>query len=180
MRSGTSMMMKALSEGGLDPVMNLKRNELNIKFGDEHFTPNKGGFYELERNQMQQFDFPRPYEGKLIKVLYGGLRFLAPGDYKIVLMLRNPEEIRQSYHAFFSSDVTFNQYDNNIQQTKELIQVRTDFHATELNYRDVVDNPKEAFNLLASNGWPIDVDRATAVVDPELCRFKLEELEIGI
>ena len=73
MRTGTSMMMKALEAGGLDACYKQSREEMKNRYADEHYDPNIGGLYELERKDYQKPNFPRDYEGKLIKCLNKGI-----------------------------------------------------------------------------------------------------------
>jgi len=101
MRSGTSMMMDALTAGGLNPCHKKSRDNSLGKHAGEGYHPNPNGFYELEASDFKEVGFPRKFEGQLIKVLYGGLYKMVPGDYKIVFMRRDQEESRQSYEAFF-------------------------------------------------------------------------------
>ena len=49
-----------------------------------------------------------------------------------------------------------------------------------LNYQDVITNPKEEFKKLLIKNWPIDIIKASKVVNPSLYRFRLERLTIGI
>lgn len=182
MRSGTSMMMNALTAGGLDPAYNKSRNEMNTDYGDDDYKPNANGFYELSQKDFQAPDFPAAYEGKLIKVLFGGVAKIKAGDYHIVFMMRNFEEIRQSYNAFFNANtnITEERYNVLMETAIGILEQRRDVNVTVLNYRDVVQEPYVHFDLLKRKGWDIDVKKAASVVDPELFRFKLEDLEVGI
>ena len=69
MRTGTSMMMKALEAGGMDASYKQSRDVMKDHYADEYYNPNIGGLYELEKQDYQKWDFPRDYEGKLIKAL---------------------------------------------------------------------------------------------------------------
>lgn len=182
MRTGTSMMMAALEAGGLDPVFNPSRDDLNDRHGDEHYKPNEGGFYELSRQQYQQIGFPGMYAGRLLKCLWGGLPRLCPGQYLVVFMMRDPEEIRQSFEAFFGTTAppSLKQYKSIMDLSVALLRNRRDTHVHVLQYRDAVDQPLRSFRRLRELGWPISVDEAAAIVDPDLCRFRLEGLEVGI
>jgi len=183
MRSGTSMMMQCLVAGGLDPVYDPRREHMNETYGDEHYKPNAKGFYEPSYMEYRKFGFPKMYDGKLMKILRGGVPTLAVADYLVILMRRDPEEIRQSYEAFFggSADmVILNNYEERLANSEEMIRNRRDMSLTCLDYRSVVDDPRPAFETLHGNGWPIDVDAAAAEVDPTQCRFRLEQLEVGI
>ncbi len=182
MRTGTSMMMKCLEQGGLSPVFSEHRESLNQKFGDKYYKPNEGGFYELTREQYNQIGFPRMYSGKLIKCLFGGTYRLVVHNYKIVFMMRDPEEIRQSYEAFTEEPAPpiTKCYNEVMNDCIDILKNRKDTDVTVLQYRNVVDNPRDAFKLLKDNGWPINIDKAVAVVDEKLCRFRKENLTIGI
>ena len=182
MRTGTSMMMRCLQAGGLDAVYQEGRDKMNDKFGDDDYQPNKDGFYEMFRVDYQQPHFPRMYAGRLIKCLFSGLPTMVVHDYKVVFMLREHEEIRQSYEAFFHQELGMkkNTYTEAMQESIDLLHNRKDTHATVLQYRDVVKNPQENFEVLRNNGWPINVSKAVSVVNQDLCRFRLEKLTVGI
>ena len=107
MRTGTSMMMRALEEGGMKAINKQSRDKMKNRYKDEHYDPNIGGLYELEINDYLKFDFPKKYKGKLIKMLWGGVANFAPmSSVRIVFMLRDEEEIRQSFDAFFGRQIT--------------------------------------------------------------------------
>ena len=182
MRTGTSMMMQALEAGGLKTAFNPIRNKMNKQHGDKDYKPNPGGFYELSRKEYSQYGFPRMYQGKLIKCLWGGLWKFFPGDYLIVFMRRDPEEIRQSYEAFFDQPPppSFKNFKDITKDTLEYIKVRKDMQVLEINYRDVIDNPKKIFTQIKKFGFPININKATKVVDPTQYRFQLDKLTKGI
>ena len=102
MRSGTSMMMRALEAGGLEAAYDSSRDVMNDKFGDDNYKINPGSFYEILPMKYRGLNFPLDYRGKLIKVLLWGLTNMWVHEYKIVFMLRDFEEIRQSWEAAFA------------------------------------------------------------------------------
>lgn len=184
MRTGTSMMMKALEAGGLDAIYRQSREVMKKRFADEHYDPNIGGLYELDKKDYMEFGFPEKQEGKLIKVLNLGVPRMAvmQEGIRVVFMRRDTEEIRQSYDAFFSRQLqNIGNHERNMQDIKVRILNRKDvisFH--EFWYRQVVEDPLKYFAILKDAGWPINVDKAVETVDPQYCRFKLENLDIGI
>ncbi len=97
-------------------------------------------------------------------------------------MRRDPEEVRQSYCAFFrvSPPHIGNNYTSVLDERISILRKRRDVQLAVLWYRDVVADPLETFQGLVDSGWPIDPQKAVSIVDPDLCRFKLEELEVGI
>jgi len=177
------MMMQALEAGGLDAAYDEIRNQMNTKWGDEDYKPNAGGFYELHGKRYAELGFPQKYEGRLIKCLFAGIPKLAKGNYKIIFMTRDPEEIRQSYEGFFSKPPPgriLEKYPKMIGYITDIMDVREDMDYILMRYRDVIKNPLGAFQKLKDFGFPIDVKKSASIVDPELCRFKIEELEVGI
>lgn len=176
------MMMRALAEGGLDAAFNPNRDRMNKQYGDEYYKPNGPGFYELSREQYQHIDFPKQYKGQLIKCLWGGITKIIPGNYKIVFMRRHIEESYQSHDAFFGNKPRMTQEEivKRLEYAEGIMRERRDCQVERVWYRDVVENPYDMFNMLKKKGWEIDPYKAAEIVDPELCRFRLENLEVGI
>lgn len=179
-RCGTTMMMQCFEAGGLEAVKNEGRDRWAGAYADESYHPNRGGQYELEERDLQRFmRNPTIYEGKLVKLLFDKVVRMAAGAYRIVFMEREWEEIRQSYMAFFGTAPRMNeeQFHDLMTYTKGILEQRRDMDVAYFWYRDVLAEPGQHFKRL---GWPIDVEKATAVVDPEQCRYKLEELTRGV
>lgn len=175
MRTGTSMMMKCIMEASdLEACYDEEREFLNERYGDDYYLPNPGGFFELARKKVLRIGFPRDFQGKLIKVLYGELMSLVAGDYKIVFMMRDKEEIRQSYETFFKmgSPQSLEHYDELMKDTIERAAIRRDVDIVQFNYSDVINHPKQKFQTLYDHGWPINVRKAATLVDPQLYRFR--------
>ena len=90
-RSGTSMMMKMLSEGGLDVVTDA------IRAADED---NPNGYFEFEpvkQLKAGEAAWLNGAEGKLVKVISALLEYLpADRQYKVVFMEREIPEILAS------------------------------------------------------------------------------------
>lgn len=183
MRSGTSMMMQALIAGGMEAEYRESRDAMKNRFADEDYDPNPH-LFELERADYQKPGFPRGYEGKLIKALRAGPGRMAvmPGGIRVLVMRRDPEEIRQSYMAFFGrSDFTAEQIDKEMEGHIQAIANRRDSRFMEVWYRSVVENPVPWFERVRKFfGVPLDVRAAAGVVDPKWLRYRLEELEVGV
>jgi len=184
MRTGTSMMMKALESGGLNACYKNSRDEFRKKFADKYYDPNNGGLYELERSDYRKLNFPEDYDGKLIKGLKTCVPMMnyMPNGIRVVFMLRDKEEIRQSYNAFFNDELNnMEHHDEMMRRIILKIENRKDVKSLNVfNYRNVIENPNRCFSLLKSKGWPINVDKCVKIVKPELYRFKKELLTIGI
>lgn len=184
MRTGTSMMMKALEAGGLDSEYKQSRDEMKERFADEHYNPNIGGLYELEKVDYLQPTFPQKYKGKLIKGLNRCVSNMAvmPDGIRVIFMMRDPEEIRQSYEAFFGQSLSnITNYERNMKIYINQIKNRKDVLSIHVfRYRDVINNPLKYFKILEKTGWKINSERCVQVIDEKYCRFKKEILTKGI
>lgn len=183
MRSGTSMMMKALEAGGMTAVYRQSRDEMKNRYADDQYDPNFGGLYELERQDYLKPDFPKGYEGKLIKALRSGPGRMSVMDegIRVLWMTRDPEEIRQSYMAFFGkSDFTTEQIEADCARNLALAKNRRDARVMEVPYRAVVETPAAWFRRIHNFGFHIDEKKASEVVSDEWLRYRKEELEVGV
>ena len=177
-RSGTKMVMECLETGGMTVVKSDHRDRYNDVHSDELYAPNKGGLYEVSMREMRTFGFPCQHDGKAIKVVVPFLHFLAVHDYEVIFMHRNSEEIRQSAEASFKIRKTVDEIIRETYEGLNSLRNRRDVHKiVEWNYRDVLADPLRHFESL---GWPLDAQKAASVVDPNLCRFRLEKLEVGL
>ncbi len=175
-------MMRALEAGGLEAIARKSREDFRQKFKDDVYDPNEGGLYELDPSDATD-EFPAQFKGKLIKVLMPGLdRISVMPKIKMVFMRRDTEEIRQSYQAFFgkSFELDDKEFTPRMNKAIENLANRKDVELTVLWYKDVIAHPEQTFSDLAASGWPIDPEKAAAVVNPELYRFRRENLELGI
>lgn len=176
------MMMEALIAGGMDAAWSEQRDLIPGLYADALYSPNKSGLFEIPLSEYTMQGFPLQYTGKLIKVLVWGLSGLAEHEYSVVFMLRDYEEIRQSYQAFLGNKlrVKKNQFEENIAKALEGLRSRKSVSLTVLNYRDVVNDPVEQFSKLTVAGWDFDVNAAASVVSKSLCRFRTENLIAGL
>ena len=114
--------------------------------------------------------------------MYGGITRIAAIDYyQIIFMRRDPEEIKQSYAAFFGHDLRVKNSDlvGRLETVIGIMRARRDVDLIEVWYRDVVDNPKKAFSEIRLKGWPIDIDKVAAIVDKKQRRYVSEKLSHG-
>ena len=179
-RCGTSMMMYGGETGGLEVLKSPERDVWATKFRDKQYDPNSKGLFELLPGPRKRLVMdPAPHAGKLVKVLYNSVLHFRAGDYRIVFMEREYEEIRQSFLAFFNKPIrlTETQYHCAMTYTKGILRQRRDVDLVEWQYRDVVENAVAAFGSL---DWPIDVSAAASVVDPTQCRYRVENLTVGV
>ncbi len=169
-RSGTSMMMQILYYGGMDVAFDKKRPP------DTH---NPKGYFELEGgkviNRLMEGTFPmEKYDGKFIKVTAYGLKFLPPGDYRIVYMIRDIEEIMDSMEKMagkIDRDVEKPIFEKLNRYAMKLMEKREDIEYIIVKYNDVLKDPrKEIERVNEFLGGKLDVESAMKAVDPKLYR----------
>ena len=177
MRSRTTMMMHCLEAGGMNPLWDSERddwakgNEVEINPASELREITNATFESFWQN-------PAQYDGRLIKVItkYGYLR-LPSWQYRVLLMIRDPEEIRQSFFRIFGKPLMFTG-DKDVPLTNELYYhiingVMSDLTEQNIPFiplqsKLVLERPQGTFRYLKQQGWPIDPDKAAAMVRPEL------------
>lgn len=89
-RSGTSMMMKMLAAGGLEPLTD------NIRAADED---NPKGYFEFERVKQIEHDkaWLEDARSRVVKLISALLKYLPPSyQYKVIFMKRSMPEILAS------------------------------------------------------------------------------------
>lgn len=181
MRSGTSMMMKALEKSGMAARYNETKDRiLSEKYEHPDYHPNPEGFFELGTHEFESPDFPGMYQGKLIKALHWRLKALPPFSYKIVFMLRDPKEIEVSYLKMFRQRPPFvlQTYDEFIEKTFSELGQRPDMSITPVWHSDMIQRPHEVLMQLRQQGFPIINPEAGAKsVNPDLYRSKGKDLE---
>lgn len=184
-RTGSSMTMKALIEGGMEDRARYdkSRRQMKEEYGDEHYDPNEGGFFELSRQEYQKRKFPRGYEGCLIKCLRDGVvdkpfnfQVMYEG-VRLVFMRRDFDEIRRSWRAFFGTkypyEETAEEHQQKMLEILERVQNREDFLSVDVfRYPKLVDDPLRYFKILESHNWPINPYESAKVVNPDLYRHR--------
>jgi len=173
-RSGTSMLMQILDAGGLPMAYDHSSRPPD--------DDNPKGYFELEGgkviSRLMDQSFPlKEYKGKFIKITAYGLKFLPPGNYKIIYSQRNIEEILDSMEkmAKIKDD---ERADTKVAFTKlndmiiRLIDEREDADVLHVNYNAIVTNPEEnikkIYEFLDSND--VDFEKMLSVVDEKLYR----------
>lgn len=165
MRSGTSMMMHAL--GQCIPVYWRPRENEEKWQGVGHHC------YEppIEDQKAESFPFHPLYAGNLIKCFYTRIMNLNENSqFFIVYMLRDYEEIKESMKRVFETDSPIREkeiYDKTTQSQIKALEEMKNVNLTVFDYKDVLERPLEAFNLLRQNGWPIHPEKCATIVDPD-------------
>jgi hypothetical protein len=119
----------------------------------------------------------KEYQGKFIKITAYGLKFLPPGNYKIIYSQRNIEEILDSMEKM--AKIKDNERDDTrIVFTKlndmiiQLINEREDADVLYVNYNSIVMNPEENVKKIHDflDSEDIDFEKMLSVVDEKLYR----------
>jgi len=174
-RSGTSMMMRMLEAGGIEPVTD------NIRKADED---NVRGYYEYERVKKIKEDqsWIPLCEGKAVKMVSMLLLDL-PRDrhYKVVFMQRNMDEVLASQKkmlqrrgetgAGVSDQKMAQNYTKHLEHIERILGDRNVFDVLYVSYNDVVKNPQDhSKKINAFLGERLDTDRMEQVVETSLYR----------
>lgn len=185
-------MMKALYTGLREGAVLYQPGQERFNVDTGEYVPNPDGLWEVGQAYYSNAKFLREIpDGSLLKILYDGLPCLPKGNYKVIFMLRDEEEINASCNrldehleqtgvganpARIGAFDVFRPYrQDDIDHVLGICEARSDIELIKLNYRDVVEHPYEAFSSL---GMPIDAEKAASVVKPEYYRFKREEINV--
>lgn len=178
-RSGTSMMMKMLTVGGMTPLID------NIRTAD---VDNPNGYYEFERvKKLPQGDtaWLAEAQGKVVKIVAVFLPFLPPQyDYRIIFMQRAIQEVTSSQHTMLEHRGANQQINGNDLADlfqKHLNQVDIWFKSQprvqrlDVNYNDMLRDPLpylEKMRLFLD--LELDSEKMRMVVDPSLYRQRVD------
>ena len=177
-RSGTSMMMKMLAEGGLSAVTD------SIRAADED---NPNGYFEFEpvkklsEGQGQWLDGA---SGKIVKVISALLEHLPPQHrYKVLFMDREIKEILASQQKMLhrrgeapgSPDTEMEtRFREHLRLTKYWLARQPNMDVLYVDYSKLVENPEAYGQRIADFiGVPVDVSRMLNVPNERLYRNRL-------
>lgn len=176
-RSGTSLMMKMLERGGLEPVTD------GVRGAD---TDNPRGYYELERvKKLSSGDVAwlDDAEGKVVKVI-ATLLYNLPDThhYKVVFMRRRMWEILASQRqmlvnrgedpdAIPDADMA-RIFQGHLDRLEPWLESRRDVEVLDVDYNALVDQGSAQIvaDIDAFLGGGLDTAAMRAVVEPDLYR----------
>lgn len=182
-RSGTSMMMKMLEAGGVDPMTD------NLREAD---VDNPKGYYEYERVKNLEDDKDKSYvqeaRGKSLKVISFLLKHLPPENfYRVIFMVRDLDEVIASQNKMLDHREAENPirdekakelYRKHLINVKVLTRMGKNFDLLEVNYKKALQDPETiAKQINQFLGGKLDVREMATVVDPSLYRNRKEELK---
>jgi len=172
-RSGTSMLMQILIEGGLPTFFD------DIRKADKD---NPKGYFELNGgkiiNSLIEKNFPfDEQKGKFIKITAYGLMFLPRGNYKIIYSERNIEEILDSMEEMMGKkdierEKTKESFLKLNKCVKDLIDRRDDICVCYVNYNNILSNPEKNIKKIINfvNISNFDLNKMIDVIDKKLYR----------
>ncbi len=178
-RSGTSMMMKMLAEGGL-PVLTDA-----IRSADED---NPNGYFELEVVKQLaegQKDWLADAGGKLVKVISALLEHLPPEHhYKVLFMERQIPEILASQRKMLArrnetskvSDADMEaQFREHLKVIKYWLARQPNMEVMYVDYNRMMADPDAYCQKIADFvGWPLDVDKMRSIPNQNLYRNRVQ------
>jgi len=180
MRSGTSMMMRALYNGMGQRVPMVVSNENVARLNSGDYLPNHE-YLEPSLRDFETPEFPRKHEGKLLKTLMAGMHPLWPmrGGIHVVQMWRDPKNIRDSWEA---ASATMGHppawlpegYFVRMAACSAMLRNRRDVLShTDILFPEIVADPRTHFTYLMQQGWPLtDIDAACRTVEPTRVRHE--------
>jgi hypothetical protein len=170
------MAMRMLAAGGMPLAMD------GIRAADDD---NPKGYFEDERVKDLEQDrdkrWLREARGKAIKVVSSLLEALPDSNnYRVLFMNRNLQEVLVSQATMLvrrgeapgpSDEHLLESYQRHLVKVKTAIRMRPGFEVCEIEYRDVVENPRlAALRIAEFLRRPLDVDGMARAVEPELYR----------
>lgn len=168
-------------------VRSAVRDRLNVVCSDKCYRPNPEGLYEPEVKDIRSPVWWRAQDGRVVKCVVPWLCHLPVHDYRVIFLLRDAEEIRQSYRAAFGTvgdnglprgGPTREEIEADVSEALQTLANRRDVRdVVRIHYREILGDPVGFFRDL---DWPVNPERAAAVVDPALYRFRREKLVVGI
>lgn len=172
-RSGTSMMMRMLSEGGIPPLID------NIRKADED---NPMGYFEFEPVKQTKKDasWLAGAPGMVVKMVYRLLYDLPDShQYRVVFMKRRLEEVIKSQEVMLerhgkaggaSDEEIIKLFQAELRRCDEWIKAKGNFQVLYMDYNELLRSPAPAVQALDAFVGPLNQPAMLAVVDPKLYR----------
>jgi hypothetical protein len=176
-RSGTSMLMKMLDEGGMQ-IMTDSERVADID--------NPKGYFEYERVKDLEKETDKSYvregRGKVLKVISFLIKDLPDdNDYRVIFMRRDLDEVIASQNKMIqrlgtddstaAEEAMKEAYRNDIVRTRLLCKNRPNFELIEISYKNTVeDSEATARSVNAFVGGHLDEAAMRAAVDGSLYR----------
>ena len=176
-RSGTSMAMRMLEGGGIPILAD------GIRTAD---ISNPKGYFEYERvkelDKGGELAWLAEARGKAVKIISFLLTWLPETyDYRVIFMQRDLREVLASQNAMLAhrgeapgaadDEQMLRMYQDHLKKVARFMANRSCFSTLSVDYRDVVQNPRDAAGRINGFlGGTLDVERMAAIADPALYR----------
>ena len=183
-RSGTSMMMKMLAEGGLEVVSDALRS------ADDD---NPNGYFEFEPVKQLgegQTQWLSNAGGKVVKIISSLLEYL-PRDYhyKIVFMERELQEVlasqqkmlknRQEQSAVADAELRA-QFEKHLAAIKYWLARQPNMEVLYISYNSMLADPQPyVLRIVEFLGLSLDIEKMLAVPSPNLYRNRIPQRTAG-
>ncbi|MBL7215517.1 MAG: sulfotransferase family protein [Phycisphaerae bacterium] len=174
-RSGTSMMMKAIHAGGIEPIID------HVRRADED---NPKGYYEFEPAKKTKEDpsWLARTPDKVVKMVYRLLYDLPAGyDYRVVFMQRDLTEVLASQRKMLDrsgkggsaipDEKMAMLFSSELEKCDHWLAKQANFKVLYINHRDMIHHPQaqcEKINNFLDGG--LNVQLMAKTVDPTLYR----------
>jgi len=172
-RSGTSMIMQVLEAGGFAIATDGKR---------EPDESNPKGYLEIDSiiNKLKDNpDFIFNFEDNVVKVIAYGFQYLPSGNYKVIYVERDIDEVLDSMEKMMSAkdesrSGTRKAFIKLNDKTKTDINRREDMDVLFVNYNAILSSPKEHLEEIHRflKNKNQDLEKMVEVVDEKLYRQK--------
>lgn len=176
-RSGTSMMMKMLQAGGLEPLTD------SIRAADED---NPKGYFEFER--VKQIENDKTWlldaRGRVVKLISALLKHLPPSyNYKVIFMQRAMPEILASQRQMLirrgepadavPDDKMAAMFEKHLVQVQTWLAAQPNIETIYVSYNEVMNETRpQAESINSFLGGSLKVDAMIKAADPALYRQK--------
>lgn len=179
-RSGTSMMMQMLAEGGAEILTDtIRQADIN----------NPKGYWEYEKvkKMMTDTSWLEEANGKVVKIIAPLLTYLpAKYDYKIIFMQRDMAEVLRSQQVMLGRKAALEKnafpivlseaFKKQLEQAMAWINRSPNVSLLEVNYVYAIEHPEEvAENISEFLGEDFNMEKMVASVDHALYRNRMAE-----
>ncbi len=178
-RSGTSMMMRMIDEGGIPALID------HVREADED---NPKGYYEFEAVKRTRKDASWLSEspGKVVKMVHMLLLDMPLNrEYRVVFMKRHLEEVVKSQNIMLDRhgkggtdddpQAIIKVFQAQMKQVDKWVQDHDNFKILYVDYNEIMNDPKPSVTAINEFlGGDLDTDKMMAVVDPSLYRNRAQ------
>lgn len=183
-RCGSSMMTHICELLGVRMVHTSEEKKYDYPQLGKEYHPNATGFYEVTRNMVQNYlkIAGTPYSGCKMIIPVDNIRFdlVKSIPSKVIMMERNPEEIRQSQNAFYSKGADIAYIRTCLAQEKVKLHEHKIDHVI-VNYRDVIKNTQATIQMVKEFILSDkDIEEAVNFVNPDAYRFDADKITEGL